>query len=251
MRKFACVLAGVLLGAFLLAACSGGGSGSSDSEHPLTGVWYGVADDITDAGSYKTIRLTFDSNGAITKIEIDGAVTGNTAALNDESQRLYDYTDAAGDTLAVYADSGHEHIAIADSTAVVGVLEKGASALSTYSVQDAAGSYDGEGIALYGDFTLAGRADTRTAITGSSAPLAFSYEDGSGCKDSGTINAPDSSYGVFPGTFTNNSGPNCISGGDLRHYLTPDKAFAFTVGCTSLTDAAYPDDCALIAHSRD
>lgn len=123
----------VAAGTWLTASCGGGSGGSW-----IRGTWYGPGENgLEEPGAYE---ITFDGDGNITRLAVDGIVSG----LQGTSSAPYpDFLDLAlsdNSTGGILVDGSLTHMAYFDENGIFAVLQKGATALPTYIGDDVIGA---------------------------------------------------------------------------------------------------------------
>jgi len=233
-----------IVGALALAGCGGGSSSGGSSDHPLTGTWFGTADTITNQGLYVSGEITFNSDGDLTSLSVNGVDQNVTAEEVDLSNGIYTYEFDSGGRFGIRKYGG-DTVAYVDSNAIVAIAEKGAESRPRYSLSDTEGSFSGKEFLTDSGYNLVGVISVDAEISGNSAPLDVTVSD-SRCEASADLNLASSTAGVYTGTFTNISGTNCLNSGSVKHYLAPDKDSILTVACTSFSSLDVPQNCAFI-----
>ncbi len=214
--------------------------------HPLTGNWYGTADNLTDPGGLSTLQFSFDHGGDLDSVLLNGADTGVSGELQGVEAGLFQYALSDGTSLSVYLDQTADNIAAADNADEVAVLSRDAGSLPEFLPGDLTGQYEGAQLSLDESYNVVERLSASGSVAGLPAPVNIQFEDGNGCRFDGSLDVPNPSFGLAQGSFTNTAGTACLPTGDLKFYLAPSKAFALAVGCSSFSAAAVPQECALI-----
>lgn len=232
----------------LFAACGGGGgggSGSSDPDHPLTGDWTGTFDQLKDAAGFVTASLSFNSDGKLTSATVDGSKLGITAKPINTEDGFFTYEQNNG-AIIVFRKMESNSLAYVDGGDAVGLFGKGIDSLPNYSLQDTNGTLDGREFVVDAAYNIQDTVTFSGTIEGNNTPLTFTFSDDFGCNSSGTLNLASTTNGVYTGTFSNNSGTNCLQSGSVKHYLSPNKNAALTIGCESFNSFDVPQNCAFL-----
>lgn len=241
MRLTAQLIAMTVAGA-LVSGCFGDDGVDPDD---LEGTWLGTTDDPTTNGGVVSTEITFDDDGNITRVLENGNSTGNTATLDNQFGRKFDFTFSNGDSASAILSESGEHLAMIATDSQVAVLEKGRQSLPRFSAQDLPGSYDGREFVVDGSFRLMAEIDSSLTVQSTPAPVNFTLDeqDVPNCEYSGTLSAPAAGIGVSTGSFSPSGGSGCFlsSNGDAISYLTGDKRFALLLLCQSI--GQFPTDC--------
>lgn len=140
---------GVLL--IVLAGCGGGGGGGDPAPAaPLSGAWFGAAEDET--GQLHSVRLTV-AGSRVTSFSVDGADLGGSGPLSQDDAQVYSsvLTFPAGQLQVVFfSDPGATHFVYLDNFFRFGVLQKDATTLPAYASIDINGTWSG--ISAFTDF---------------------------------------------------------------------------------------------------
>jgi len=248
MRLTAQLIAMIAAGA-LLSGCFGDDGVDPDD---LEGTWLGTTDDPTTAGGFVEIQITFDADGNITRIVENGSATANTATLDSQFGRKFDFSFSNGDSASAILSESGEQIAMISTASEVAVLERGRQSLPGFTAQDLPGSYDGREFVVDGSFRLMAEIDGALTVQSTPAPVDFTLDeqDVPNCEYSGALNAPDAAFGVSTGQFSNSGGSGCFLSGSGKaiSYLTGDKRFALLLICQDL--GQFPSDCSWAPMAR-
>lgn len=261
----ALLFVGVMAG--VLAACGGGGgggetpagdtpAGGETSPSLLAGTWEGFGEVVTQPGSFNG-TTTFDDAGNITEILIDGVSSGNTAELLAVAGDYHFLVDEADDLVVVRLDASGSHMAIADDFGRIAVMQDAASVSASpgIAIGDLFGRWEGEQFAFNSAGDLASGSMIITVNFTASDVATFSYGgtvDGNTCGGIGNVSVLNASDNAFGGDFTFSTGEpaNCVDGGVLRGYMSPDKQHVAIVSCPAFTAANIPQACAYMGLNR-
>jgi hypothetical protein len=201
------------------------GSGTLlELKHRLEGDWFGV--DEEPDGSRHTVSFAVDSRGRVGQHRRDGLSTGTTADVvkpgwppsgwsNDVEYRYADITGIAGNIRLV---DDADHFTFAAGNGVVGVFERDAAGLPTYSTGDLIGSWSGVGYLLDKNFRTA-YSDGQELVVDSVLGITGTYE--SGGTFTVTVTGLDATFGVVSCTWKGEAG----DGGRCLLFLSPDKSY--------------------------
>jgi len=183
----------------------------------LAGTWYGSIED--GALVMHTLSVTIDSNGNITDTSIDGSSSGVSATITADPSysQLYGFQYTDGTFGGFFADSSLQHAAFIDSAGNVGVVQKGATALPSYTESFLIGSWSGNSL------TVDGSLNTTSMVNGSATIASTGAVTGSDAfgSFSGQIKTINYSYGRFGGDYTYTGGT-----GIIRYFVSADGQFA-------------------------
>lgn len=238
----------LLLSAALISACGGGGS--SNSDHELTGTWFGTADLLTTDAGYGTFTLDIDADGKVQSFTADGSDLDLTAEQYDKIDGFYLYEASNG--AEFFLRRIGNNLGYAAPNDEVALLERGADARPSYDLTDITGAYSGTEFIVDFDYNLLAVNPGTGQISGDSSPLNFNAatSDGS-CETNGLLNLASSTAGVYTGTFENVSGTGCYANGQVKAYLSPDRDTMLMVACQSFTDFSVPSDCSFLLAGKD
>lgn len=221
---------------------AGGGSnpgpigGADITVDQLTGTWFGTLEDGT--GDMHVVQVTV-SGASITSIVVDGITQSNTGTIAKENGQVFSYLLTDGTIGGFFVDPSSTYLAFVNDWFEFGVLQKGATALPSYVLNDIDGSWSG--ITIVTDFdTFTQHTSTATCTT-----LTCSASASSGISSTASFIGPfDAVHGRWIGTYTNSAS----SSGPVNGFLSADKQFAGTWAC----DAAgfFPGDCSFSAWKR-
>ncbi len=221
--------------AFVLAACGGGGSGTTaPTASNLTGTWYGNYDLL---GTATTISVVVGSGNSVTSVSIGAVDAGLTGSIALIQNSLYGYTLYQGTALydqgGFLVDAAAQHAGFLSSQGDFGVVEKGGAA-TTYADSDKVGTWSGYTIRLDVGGNVTGYSTSSVTVA---ADGSFTGTDStSGAFQSGLVNLSlsDATYGTYTGTFDS----TVTTGGDMKVWISPDKMFAASYACVSGTTPA-------------
>lgn len=204
------------------------------------------------------MQIDIDANGNITDLRLNGASTNLTGPITKaaaaEGQRLFRFVlrEARNPTApfnqgALMVDSAAAHLFYFDEFFQMAVVQKAASAPSaTYAQADVNGSWTGDSVKTagltrsntvppgtgYGTFTPA----SATAACQAAAPASScTITVGSTTRTASALTLNSASGGRWTGTYTET--PD-VPGSDkaINLYISPDKAYAGTFTCATLSD---------------
>lgn len=219
--------------ALALTACgggSGGGTGFSVNVpvQDLDGTWFGSLSDTVGVLHVYQVTIT---GGAISEILIDAIDQGLTGAIVRESDTLFSVTLSDGTEAGFLVDAAVQHAAFIDDGFNVGIVQKDATGLPTFLINDTDGSWSGNSVTT--DFTV-----FQEFVSSATCLNLSCTATGNGVTSSVDLSGTFSSaFGRWTGTFSNTAG---ISG-TATVMLSVDKQFAGSFAC----DAAgvFPVDC--------
>lgn len=225
------LLATIMMGAL---GCSSGNGGGGLGVGSLEGTWFGSGDDAS--GTLGTISITFDDSGEFSGDTTIGPAFAGTAT--HESGQVFSFLLSDFSEGGFITDESATHAGFVDDAFTFGVVEKGATGLSTYSESDAIGSW--EGIEIETDLETFTTASSTVTVN----PSGFFSGSSGGSPFSGTISAYSSSYGVYRFSGSNDSGS--VFG---QAYVSPDKVFMASWICLAFGN--FPNDCSFTAWTKD
>lgn len=250
-----------------LAACGGGGGGGSDpgnnkettsdapsgdtdiSASSLQGTWSGSIEPYSSsAGTFRTLSVTFDANGDMTQVDLDGStqngVTGTRQGKPTDSSQIFEY-NLDGDTLFLWVNADVSHAGIVFEDGSMGVIEKGAGDPASYNNAEAVvGDWSGASVYLINDGGL--KEDGFDDVTASyadnggtleSTDLSLTDPDGENqdCLNlTHTLKGYDGSYGVHDTADVTGGDGDCPGTNVVPAdaYISPDANFMMSLlGC--------------------
>ena len=221
-------------------ACSSDSGGGGLSVASLEGTWFGAGRDLFNS-VYGTITVTLDGEGGLTGSEtVTPSSFSGTYALESGQVFGFDLTD--GTEGGFIANSAGTHAVFANEFGSFGVIEKDTTSFtSSYSQSEMVGSWSGIGVVTdFIDFTVV------TSSATVSSDRSFSVSDSTGDTITGTI--PYSYFATDIGVYDFVSSSSTEGSGYGEAFLSPDKSFAGTWGCTG--GCSFPDDLGFTAWDR-
>lgn len=235
----ACSSGGSGGGAGGAAGGGGGGGGTPPSASPLTGNWFGT-EELTD-GSLHPVQLTVDADLKMTELILDGNPSGLTGSITRNQAQIYDFTLSDGSEGGFWIDEAGEHVVFCDSEWNFGVLQKGGSSASSYTLGDLVGrSYSGYTVVTDSSFEIAATGNS-SAQVGLDGSFEGNFDGGSAGSstfensDGGELGLDSSTYGRFIGHYTESTG----EAGTICAIMSPDKELIGTWACPG----TFPEDC--------
>lgn len=220
----------------LLTACLH--DDDSGSAPGLDGTWFGTLEDSGYVMS--TVQVTISGN-TITSVYEDGYNMGITGTITQESSnigaKLYSFVLSDTTEGGFYADDTKNYIAFIDDDASFGVLQKGATALPTYTENDIISSWSGYTVELDSwlnitdEYNSAASVDIYGYVT-STNPYATS---------TGSITTWHSYWGYYEGSYS-----NLYESGNFKTFMSPDKQFMASWACSG----SWPSYCSFSAWSK-
>jgi len=210
----------------------------------LAGTWYGSIEDM--AGTLHTLSVTIDTSGNITSTLVDGTSTGTTATITADAtySQVYDFLYSDGTSGGFIPDSAKQHAAFIDDAGNIGVVQKGATSLPTYSQGMLTGSWSGLSLTLDSSYTISSFNGSTSMTADASGNLSGSDIWGSFTGTATLVSSlGDASYGRYYGSYNFTGG----TGGNI-YFLTPDGMFAASYAGT--TTSGWPTGLAFSALSK-
>jgi len=223
----------------ILVGCGGGG-GSSSSSLGLNGTWGGIADDINL--DMATISAAIDGN-SITRFEIDGVSTGQTATITRLQSDVFEYLTNDGVYGGFMTDPSKSYAVVVNELWDFAVVQKGASApFGSASILDLGGTWAGSVIGFFEDTTyrypVTGECNSGICVFTATGPIVD--ENGALLEDAtGVQSTWDVFHRVslaFDAVWQNTLGASGFGSG----FLSKDKRFLGVYACLP---SAIIEDC--------
>ena len=221
----------------LVAACGGGGGGDGGGgSNTLNGSWRGNLED--PAGTMHRVTVNVSGGNSIDSILIDGVDQGVAGVLTPETANIWGFTLTDDTEGGFIVDSARKHLTFVDEDFNVGVLQRGAGALPSFSQGDIAGS--ASGLVVTSD--LESFSQYSGSITCDAAGNCIGSDGVVG--DFSAALLLDSSLGRWTGSssFVGGSGTVAV-------FMSADKKFAGSWSC-DFAVGGFPDSCSFSAWSR-
>lgn len=227
----------------LFSACGGGGGGGSDGSDgsdgslaSLEGTWSGTLEE--SGGVVHTVAVILDNAGHMVQGLVGGTDNGLTAQVRHERGTIYAFTFSNGTKANFIVDSTFTHASFLVEDFNVGVVQKGATAMPSFSDMDLGATWSGQTVILDADFNVIEVFNSSATVA---SDLSFSGSDSLGGTFDGTLGSIGF-RGRAIGTFHNSDGDS----GDVHVFLTADKSFAGSWACSS----PFPAGCSFTAWRR-
>jgi hypothetical protein len=216
----------------LIAACGGGGGGGGGG-NTLNGTWRGNLED-TSGGMHR-ITVTVSGGNSIDSILIDGVDQEVAGVLTAETANIWGFTLTDDTEGGFIVDSARKHLTFVDEDFSVGVLQKAAGALPSFSQGDIAGS--ASGLVVTSDL------ETFQQYSGS-----ITCDAAGNCSGSDGVVGDFSAAVLLDSTLGRWSGSSSFAGGsaEVAVFMSADKKFAGSWSCSG----AFSDNCSFSAWSR-
>lgn len=213
----------VLGASLILTACGGGGDSSSSTD--LTGTWKGIYD---DGFSFFEMDVVV-SGTSISSVSLGGSSTGDTGSFTSVQSNIYEYVlTPSGGYGGFLTDSSGTHAGLLDlATPGFAVLQKGASALTTFTGNEVVGSWSGYNVHLDATETVDNVGNSSVTVSAyNGSTWSFSGTGPAGAFTGDLTGGYDAGvwYGSY--TITSSSVP-----GNVWVYLSPDGTFAASWAC--------------------
>jgi hypothetical protein len=219
-----------------VVGCGGGSSSSGGSSEPsnsfgLNGTWGGIAEDVDL--DMATISATIEDR-SISRFEIDGVVTGETAVITQLEPDVFDYLSNFGVIGGFLTDPGKSYAVVVNEDWDFAVVQKGASApYGTATIVDLGGSWVGSVSGFFDNtyyrYPATGECGSGFCIFTATGPVVD--ENGTILADlTGTQATWEVSHRAslaFDATISNSLG----GGGSGAGFLSKDKRFFGAYGC--------------------
>ncbi len=213
----------------------------------FAGTWLGSVED--DSAVMHEVSITVDGSGNITEIVSDGVPQGVTGTIQKSTTGsgafmagVFGIVFSDGSEGGFIVDTNGTHLGFLDDAFNFGVFQKGAAALPAYASADIAGSWSGYGVTLNSNFDVS-QSFASSAVVNSDANRTFSGSDiGGAFNGSFPIHT---SLGRWQGSFNY---PATGENGDASAFLSADKTFAATWGCSGFS---FPEDCSFSVWTKN
>ena len=210
MKRSVVFLVGFLFAG--LVSCGGGGGGGSW----LQGTWYGPGED--NLGDPGVFELTFDADGNITRIAVDGVDSGLQGTTLEAGPDFFDLALDNADTGGIIVDGSRRHMVYFDDGGVFAVLQKGATALPTYVGDDVIGTWSAFAYRYNSDPGIYEKEPYNSLTASASSSSAYNYILYGGTTDrNGVFLTFDSAFGRYSGAMEKGSRPV-----EVTSYMTVD-----------------------------
>lgn len=208
-----------------LTGCDGGdvGRGTVDlmPVSALTGSWYGTVEDAIN--NPHVFQVVLATDGSSTAELLDGLPTGvtHTVATVPGYPQVFSLEGSDGSSGGFYVDGSATYALLVDDNRTVGMLQKGATGLPTYSDTDVWGSWLGYEVQLDGNYDFMTAYNSVFMVLTNYLFLGINRDGDIG----GTVDSYFPGYGLFRGT-------QLLPGfGSLVMILSPDKTYAGGYTC--------------------
>lgn len=234
----------VCAGLVFLVNCGGGGSsgGGDLTLADLQGTWFGNFEtDFGDpSGDY---TITFDSNGGITNILIDGVPNpSRRGTFVQVGSNLFN-GNSGTDLVTLMVDESAHYLLYIWEGGEFGVLEKGALSNPAYTIDDLLGSWSGFAYDYSSSAAEFLKETPFTATVTPGAALSLNGTDEDLDPFAGFFDTFNLPYGMYQGTIT---GTGTL---DLVGYLSPNRQF-YGAYVGDLVSDTWPTDFEFLLYTK-